>query len=95
METNIEILKFIQPEILILIPVLSILGLMIKKNPIINDWAIPIILLLLGIVFSILILALKSGFTPDVILNGFLQGILVTGMSVYVHQLKIQSTRKR
>jgi hypothetical protein len=95
MEANIEILKFIQPEILILIPVLSILGLMIKKNPTINDWAIPIILLFLGIVFSILILGLKSGFTPDVFLNGLLQGVLATGMAVYVHQLKIQSSRKR
>lgn len=95
METNIEILKFIQPEILILIPVLSILGLIIKKNPTINDWVIPIILLFSGIVFSILILGMKSGFAPDVILNGLLQGVLVTGMAVYVHQLKIQSTRKR
>lgn len=95
METNIEVLKFIQPEILILIPVLSIIGLIIKKTPTVNDWVIPIILLMFGVVFSILILGFKSGFTAEMILNGLLQGILVTGMSVYVHQLKIQSTRKR
>lgn len=92
---NLEILKFIKPEILILIPVLIVLGLILKKTPQIKDWLIPIILLAFGIVLAVLILSLQGGFTSLNILNGFIQGILVTGMAVYVHQLKIQTTRKK
>ena len=90
-----EILKFIQPEILILIPVLIIIGLMLKKTKYIKDWTIPIILGVIGILFSILILGFNKGFTGPIILNGILQGILAAGAAVYVHQLTIQSTRKR
>ncbi|MGN9164688.1 phage holin family protein [Tissierellaceae bacterium HCP3S3_D8] len=74
--TGEEILSFIQPEILILIPVLIILGV-------------------IGILLAILILGFENGFVGQVILNGILQGILAAGMAVYVHQLTIQSTRKR
>ena len=93
--TGEEILSFIQPEILILIPVLIILGLMLKKAEYIKDWTIPIILGVIGILFAILILGFENGFIGQVILNGILQGILAAGMAVYVHQLTIQSTRKR
>lgn len=92
---GLEILKFIKPEILILIPALIVLGLILKKTPQVKDWLIPNILLGFGIVLSILILSLQGGFTSINILNGFIQGILVTGMAVYVHQLKIQTTRKK
>jgi H+/gluconate symporter-like permease len=93
--TGEEILSFIQPEILILIPVLIILGLMLKKTEYIKDWTIPIILGVIGSLFAILILGFENGFVGQVILNGILQGILAAGMAVYVHQLTIQSTRKR
>lgn len=93
--TGEEILSFIQPEILILIPVLIILGLMLKKAEYIKDWTIPIIIGVIGILFAVLILGFENGFIGQVILNGILQGILAAGMAVYVHQLTIQSTRKR
>ena len=93
--TGEEILAFIKPEMLILIPVLIIIGLMIKKTEHIKDWAIPIILGVIGILFAILILGIENGFNGVTILNGVLQGILAAGMAVYVHQLTIQSTRKR
>ena len=90
-----QILSFILPEILILIPVLIIIGMMLKKIENIKDWTIPIILGVIGILFAIPILGFKEGFTGPIILNGILQGILAAGMAVYVHQLTIQSTRKR
>lgn len=93
--TGSEILNYIQSEILILIPVLIILGLMLKKIENIKDWTIPIILGVIGILFAIMILGFKEGFSGPIILNGILQGILAAGMAVYVHQLTIQSTRKR
>lgn len=93
--TGEQILSFILPEILILIPVLIIIGRMLKKIENIKDWTIPIVLGIIGILFSIMILGFKEGFTGPIILNGILQGILAAGMAVYVHQLTIQSTRKR
>jgi len=90
-----DILSFIRPEILILIPVLIILGLMLKKITIIKDWTIPIILGVIGILFAVMILGFNDGFIGPVILSGILQGILSAGMAVYVHQLTIQSTKKR
>lgn len=93
--TGTEIMEFILPEILILIPVLIIIGMMLKRVESIKDWTIPIILGVIGILFAIMILGFKEGFTGPIILNGILQGILAAGMAVYVHQLTIQSTRKR
>lgn len=93
--TGEEILQYILPEIVILIPVLIILGQAIKQIPKVKDWTIPIILAVIGIVVSILILGFENGFTGSIVLNGVLQGILCAGMAVYVHQLTMQSTRKR
>lgn len=93
--TGEQILSFILPEILILIPVLIIIGMMLKKIENIKDWTIPIILGVIGILFAIMILGFKEGFSGPIILNGILQGILAAGMAVYVHQLTIQTTRKR
>ena len=90
-----EILALMHPEIFIVIPVLMIIGLMLKATEKVKDWTIPIILGIVGMVFSILILGFGSGFTAINILNGIMQGILAAGMAVYVHQLTIQSTRKR
>lgn len=93
--TGTEILNYIQPEVLILIPVLIVVGLILKRIENIKDWTIPIILGAIGILFAILILGFGQGFTGPIILNGILQGILAAGMAVYVHQLTIQTTRKR
>lgn len=90
-----DMLNFISPEILVLIPVLIIIGLMFKKTTFIEDWLIPIILGVVGVVFAILILGFAEGFTGPTILNGVIQGILAAGMAVYVHQLTIQTTQKR
>lgn len=93
--TGTEILNYIQPEVLILIPVLIVVGLILKRIENIKDWTIPIVLGAIGILFAILILGFGQGFTGPIILSGILQGILCAGMAVYVHQLTIQSTRKR
>lgn len=93
--TGTEILNFIKPELLILIPVLIVLGLIIKGIKNIPDWVIPIVLGLIGILFAVLLLGFQEGFTGPIILTGIIQGILAAGMAVYVHQLKIQTTKKR
>ncbi|NMA04526.1 MAG: holin [Clostridiales bacterium] len=85
----------IRPELFILVPVLNLIGTYIKKTGIIKNWAIPLTLGTLGIVVSILVLGFDNGFTPSVILDGILQGILSAGVAVYAHQLKIQTARAR
>lgn len=90
-----QLITLIKPELLVLVPVLIIIGMTLKKTSIIKDWSIPMALGGLGMVFSVLILGFNNGFNPSVILDGMLQGILSAGMSVYIHQLTIQTTIKR
>lgn len=90
-----QFMALIDPEIVVLIPVLMIIGVLLKQMRIVKNWAIPLTLGILGIIVSILILGFEKGFTPPVVLEGILQGILAAGMAVYVHQLKIQTTEKR
>lgn len=87
-----QMVVLIKPELFILVPVLNIIGMYIKKTGIIKSWAIPITLGVLGIIVSVLILSFERGFTPSVILDGILQGILAAGIAVYAHQLKTQTT---
>lgn len=74
-----NLISYITENALILIPVLCVLGRMLKGTEKITDKYIPIILLPIGIILSMLI----AGFTVD----GFIQGVLVTGCSVYCNQL--------
>ena len=74
-----EILKYITENALILIPVLLIIGQIIKSIEKIPDKYIPLILLPLGIVGAMVL----GGWTVD----SAIQGILVTGVSVYGNQI--------
>ena len=74
-----EFLNYITENALILIPVLIIIGQIIKGiEAIANKW-IPLILLPLGIVGALAL----SGWTVD----GAVQGVLITGAAVYGDQL--------
>lgn len=70
--------EYLIEEALIIIPVLLILGTIIKGTPNIKDWLIPYILLVIGIVGTVGLL----GFNVD----AFLQGVLVTGGAVLINQ---------
>lgn len=82
-----EILSYINTEILVLIPVLIIIGQTLKQIPKMQNWIIPIVLAVIGVTIAIVLMV-------DIV-AGVIQGILATGMAVYVHQLTIQTTRKR
>ena len=82
-----EMLKdYIMDNALILITVIYDLGCMIKGNEKVSDKYIPIILLPVGIILAMLIV----GFN----VNGFIQGILVTGVALYTNQLVKQTLKK-
>lgn len=80
------ITQFVVNEALVLIPVLLILGALIKRTPKVPDWTIPWILLGLGVGLSMTIM----GVTPE----AGIQGVLVTGAAVFGHQLYKQTKNK-
>ena len=82
-----EMLKdYILDNALILIPAIYVIGAILKGTELIKDKYIPVILLPIGIVLGMLIV----GFT----VNGFIQGILVTGVAVYANQLVKQALKE-
>lgn len=74
-----EFVKFIIENALILVPALYVIGLILKGTEKIGDKYIPVILLVFGIAGAVALL----GFN----INSLIQGILVTGASVYTNQL--------
>lgn len=82
-----EIMDFIIEQAFILIPALYVLGKMLKNTKKIEDWLIPWILLILGVIGAVAIM----GFN----INAVIQGVLVVGVTVYSNQLFKQSTKKK
>ena len=80
-----DIITYITENAIILIPVLVIIGLILKKLEFIPDKFIPLILLPLGIVGAMAL----GGWTVD----SAIQGILVTGAAVYGNQI-VKQLRK-
>lgn len=74
-----EITKYLAENMLPLVPFLYIVGMILKDTEIIKDKYIPLILLPVGVLFSLLI----SGLSPD----GVIQGVLATGVTVYGNQV--------
>lgn len=81
-----NVMNYITENSLIIIPTLYIIGYIIKNMEVVKDKYIPIILLPIGILGSI---ALNGVSVPNVI-----QGILVTGVTVYTNQLIKQTTKE-
>ena len=74
-----DVLKYITENALILIPALYILGEIVKGIEVIDNRWIPLILLPIGIAGALAL----GGLTVD----AAIQGVLVTGVTVYGDQL--------
>ena len=83
-----DIINFIIEEGLIMIPVLYIIGEIIKFTGVLNNKWIPLTLLVFSILFTPLLL---GEFTPD----NIVQAVLVTGVTVLGDQLIKQSGKVR
>lgn len=79
-------IEFITENALILIPVLNIVGVILKDTEKIPDKFIPIILLGFGVLGAVAIM----GITPESVV----QGVLVTGTAVYGNQVVKQLKKK-
>lgn len=75
--------EYLVQEALIVIPVLLILGYLLKNTPNVKDWLIPYALLAIGVVFAVALI----GFSADAVI----QGILVSGAAVFSNQLYKQA----
>ena len=82
--------KYIIENMLILIPVLYIIGMILKSTPKVVDWSIPWILLVIGIGAALAVGVTSGTPIPDAII----QGILVTGVTVFTNQLIKQTINK-
>lgn len=89
-----NIQEYIKPELLILIPVLYVIGMIIKNTELIKDKYIPVILGVTGILLSILYVLATEGVSLMGAFTAITQGILVTGVAVYVNQLIKQKGRE-
>ena len=90
--------EYIKPELLILAIVLYFLGVAIKNTEVIKDKYIPLVLGLVGIIFSAIYVVATSTIASyqdvlTIIFTSIVQGILVAGASVYVNQLIKQSNK--
>ena len=96
---NMElILKFVRPELFILVVFLWCLGLFLKKAPWFRaEWAIPFILLGVSVIFTIVYIAivLGEGFLAEVIITGIIQATIIAALAVFGNELIKQGTVKR
>lgn len=80
-----EALGYITDKALILIPVLNIIGMIIKHLERINDKYIPLILLFFGVIGTVGILGIS--------VDSVIQGVLVAGTSVFGNQIVKQLSK--
>ena len=71
--------EYIVENALVLVPVLKIIGMIVKNTEKIPDKYIPLILLFFGIVGTVAIIGLSP--------QSVVQGVLVTGAAVYGNQV--------
>ena len=93
-----ELLEYIKPELLVLVPVLYLIGVAVKNSKI-ADKLIPFILGGVAIVLSALWIFATGEMvnTSDVVMAIFTaitQGVLIAGASVYVNQLVKQAGKE-
>lgn len=81
---------YIKPELLILVPVLYVLGAIIKDSETIEDRFIPAILGAVGVFLSLLYVIGSAGISTVGIFTGLTQGILVAGAAVYTNEIITQ-----
>ncbi len=82
-----DFMQYITQNALILIPVLYIIGMIMKNTERISDRYIPAFLLVFGIAGTIGIMGLNA--------NAVIQGVLVTGATVYANQLVKQQGKDK
>ena len=93
-----DITNYIQPELLILVPVLYLIGTGLKKSELKDKW-IPLVLggiaVVLATLYTLCLSPVIAVWTDilSVVITGIIQGILCAGASVYVNQIVVQGQK--
>lgn len=92
-----EIMNYIEPELFVIVPILYILGIMIKRSDIDDRW-IPLILGIMGIILATFYKL--SAHVPcdvqsvfEIIYAGVTQGLLCAAGSVYANNIVKQMSK--
>ncbi len=81
-----DLSQFLVEQALILVPVLYVIGMVMKRAPMVPDWTIPFTLVVLGILGAIGLMGLC--------IQAVLQGILAAGAAVLTDQAIKQGSRR-
>ncbi len=85
-----ELMEFLRPELAVLVPVLYVLGVILKKSPL-QDWLIPFVLCVAGCVLSFVYLAAQGMESPAdwpaLVFSAITQGVIGAACSVYAKNL--------
>lgn len=79
--------EYIQPELMVLIPVLYLMGEAIKRSESVENKKIPIALGIAGALLAVLYVFSVSGVTASGLFSGIVQGVLCAGCAVYANQV--------
>lgn len=74
-----DFMNYISDNALVLIPCIYIIGLVLKQSLTISDKYIPLILLVFGEIGALMLMGVNA--------NAVIQGILITGATVYANQV--------
>ncbi|MGH2078777.1 phage holin family protein [Aerococcus urinaeequi] len=81
-----DILNYVVQEGLVMIPVLFIIGEIVKGTELLSNKWIPLVVLVISVVFTPLVL---GTYTPD----NVVQAVLVAGVTVFGNELIKQSSK--
>lgn len=82
-----QILNYVKPELLVLIPALYFLGQSIKNSETVSNKYIPIVLDLVGVVLSCIYVLYQNPITGESVFTAIVQGILCAGMAININEL--------
>lgn len=90
---NADLLTYIKPELMFLLPVLYVVAEIIKRTPL-KNWLIPFILWGVSVILTVAYL-LCGEVSLENFLAGLIQGTLLAMATVGTNQLLKQATEKR
>jgi len=89
-----DIMQYIKPELMLVIPICWGAGAVLKRTPHIADWLIPYSLLGIGMFLSGLYVWAADGISPMSVFTAITQGALLAVASVGGNQLVKQYGKK-
>ena len=89
-----DVVSYIKPELLVLVPALYALGAVFKKSEKVKDNFIPLILTAVSLVLSCLYVLGTEGLSAVSVFTAIVQGLLCVAAAVYGNQMFKQLTDK-